>query len=411
VTATVANASDVGISDLTASLADFAPDFGMTLMSDQTIDIPLLNGLEKMDLEWDLHFSGSLFLESIPICLTLSSDTNDVFTPAPFVALVSVMDTLDTDADGMPDSYEGANDLNAAVKDMDGDDDGDDLINLSEYMLGTDPQDPDTDGDGFTDGDEVNRGSDPLDPEQTPDTVIPSVHAPLGMYTAEAGGEFTLPVTLGDLWDNDVYSADIRLAYNPNVLAARGASNGEIAADQNWSINSDIKADGQIWIAMAGVTPLSSGGLLVNVEFDVIGSPGDSSSVRFLELTLNEGDPTAWAEDGILWVYDKSDVESEGLHLPDKFTLFQNFPNPFNPVTTIGYTIPSGGGSQPVQLEVFNLNGEKIRTLVNQRQTAGYYRVQWHGRNDLGRPVPSGIYVYRLQVGAFVQVRKMMYLK
>ena len=88
---------------------------------------------------------------------------------------------------------------------------------------------------------------------------------------------------------------------------------------------------------------------------------------------------------------------------PDKFELAQNYPNPFNPATTISYTIPE---AQQVQLTVYNVLGKEIATLVNKQQPAGNYKVFFDG-SDL----PSGIYIYKLQAGNFVQTRKMMLVK
>jgi hypothetical protein len=94
--------------------------------------------------------------------------------------------------------------------------------------------------------------------------------------------------------------------------------------------------------------------------------------------------------------------------IPDKFELFQNYPNPFNPSTTISYQLPVGG---EVELTIYNLLGQKIRKLVNTKQPAGFYQVEWDGRDDTGSEVASGIYLYRWMTGEFVQVRKMVLLR
>jgi hypothetical protein len=93
---------------------------------------------------------------------------------------------------------------------------------------------------------------------------------------------------------------------------------------------------------------------------------------------------------------------------PLSFTLGQNYPNPFNPSTTILYELPRDG---QVEVAIFNLLGEQIRTLTNQRQAAGQYRILWDGRNENGKSVPSGVYLYRLRAGEFVQTRKMILMQ
>ena len=90
------------------------------------------------------------------------------------------------------------------------------------------------------------------------------------------------------------------------------------------------------------------------------------------------------------------------------FRLEQNYPNPFNPETVINYQLSV---VSDVVLAVYNLLGEKVATLVNARQGAGQYQVQWNGRDQLGRQVSSGVYLYRLEAGGLVQSRKMILMR
>jgi len=90
------------------------------------------------------------------------------------------------------------------------------------------------------------------------------------------------------------------------------------------------------------------------------------------------------------------------------FELKQNYPNPFNPTTTIRYQLAAGG---EVELAIYNLLGERIRTLVNAKQPAGDYQMEWNGQDDARLEVASGIYIYRLKTGKFVKSRKMLLLR
>ena len=93
---------------------------------------------------------------------------------------------------------------------------------------------------------------------------------------------------------------------------------------------------------------------------------------------------------------------------PLVFSLSQNAPNPFNPETIISYVLPQ---SEQVKLVIYNVLGQEIRTLVNALQPAGRYRVVWNSRDDFGRSVSSGIYLYQITAGEFTSTRKMLILK
>jgi hypothetical protein len=96
--------------------------------------------------------------------------------------------------------------------------------------------------------------------------------------------------------------------------------------------------------------------------------------------------------------------------LPDAYALSKNFPNPFNPTTTIQYAIPADGAGH-VEMVIYNINGQKVRTLVDETKDAGYYHVMWDGRNDAGELVSSGIYVYQIVSGSFHKNQKMTFIK
>ncbi|MFC1558519.1 YCF48-related protein, partial [candidate division KSB1 bacterium] len=94
--------------------------------------------------------------------------------------------------------------------------------------------------------------------------------------------------------------------------------------------------------------------------------------------------------------------------LPDKFRLEQNYPNPFNPETVIRYQLPT---PSKVSLKIYNIMGQEVKMLVNAYQINGYYSVKWDGTNNLGIKVASGVYIYLIQTGSFVDVKKMIFLQ
>ena len=94
--------------------------------------------------------------------------------------------------------------------------------------------------------------------------------------------------------------------------------------------------------------------------------------------------------------------------MPTDYALEQNVPNPFNPSTTIEYRLPEAGD---VQLVIYNLLGQEIRTLVQETMDAGFHSVVWDGTDEFGKQVASGIYIYRMSVGDITKVQRMMLLK
>ena len=125
-----------------------------------------------------------------------------------------------------------------------------------------------------------------------------------------------------------------------------------------------------------------------------VGNGEDASEVN---MNLDEDNVTSVEEDG------------GGTLIPDTFDLSQNYPNPFNPETAIKYQISQ---ASVVTLKIFNLLGQQVRTLVNKQQVAGAYTARWDGKDDFGRQVASGIYIYQIKAGDnFKKSRRMLLLK
>jgi len=100
--------------------------------------------------------------------------------------------------------------------------------------------------------------------------------------------------------------------------------------------------------------------------------------------------------------------QSSGVQTPNVFSLAANYPNPFNPMTKISFSLPE---AQDVVLTVYGLDGRKVATLINETRDAGSHDVVWTGRDDRGQMVASGTYFYRINAGPYSQVRKMTLMK
>ncbi len=100
--------------------------------------------------------------------------------------------------------------------------------------------------------------------------------------------------------------------------------------------------------------------------------------------------------------------EFDGPVLPKTYSIDQNNPNPFNPTTSINFALPTAAKTR---IDVFNILGQKVRTLVDEYLTAGNKRVEWDGTDDRGNAVASGIYLYRMTANDFTETKKMMLMK
>ena len=120
-----------------------------------------------------------------------------------------------------------------------------------------------------------------------------------------------------------------------------------------------------------------------------------------------DGDFTSTNSDVVSVMLTVMDVASAD-NLPESFRLHQNFPNPFNPVTQIRYDLQS---SENVSINIYNVIGKHIKSLINENQDAGYQSIYWNATDASGQSVPAGMYIYTIQAGDFRETKKMMLLK
>lgn len=145
-------------------------------------------------------------------------------------------------------------------------------------------------------------------------------------------------------------------------------------------------------------TAISNNGVnvLLDLEFTAMLAALDFSNLLPL-LTVNDATVNTAVQE-----------RSANASLPKDFALGQNFPNPFNPETEISYELP---GQSQMTITVFNLMGQRVRTLLNSRIAAGRHTVRWDGKDETGQSVPSGVYLYRMAAEGHVYQKTMALLK
>lgn len=206
------------------------------------------------------------------------------------------------------------------------------------------------------------------------------------------------------------------LGFDPSVLAFTNAVLGNAANGAALNVNSSQAAKGSIGIALAlpaGQAFAAGTRQLVIVNFSATNNTVVTSApIEFKDRVISREVVDAsgnvllatWGS-GLTAVQERAD---ELPKLPTMFELGDNYPELFNPSTTIPYALPYAA---EVKLMVFDMLGRRVRTLVDQRQQAGRYAITWDGRNEHGQPVTSGVFIYQIRAGSFVQSRRMVLMR
>ncbi|HAF78089.1 MAG TPA: hypothetical protein DCG42_12305, partial [Maribacter sp.] len=116
----------------------------------------------------------------------------------------------------------------------------------------------------------------------------------------------------------------------------------------------------------------------------------------------------SWTAERLQWMDQEMLSTADVSFIPKEYRLYDAYPNPFNPITNIGYEIPKKGH---VSVLIYDMLGNRVRTLANGIQEASNASIIWNGRDDGGELVSAGVYIYQIQSGTFSQTKKMVLLK
>jgi hypothetical protein len=163
------------------------------------------------------------------------------------------------------------------------------------------------------------------------------------------------------------------------------------------------------WLAITPQSGTLDPGNSVEVGLELDGSILPGGEYDF-NLEVMSNDPATPVVTIPLHVVVDSTVTVTGVNdqTPSVYALHPNYPNPFNPTTTVRYDLPA---AQDVKIAIYNVRGELVRVLVDRYQAAGRHEAVWDGRNSRGESVASGVYLYRIVAGDYVDTRKMTLLK
>ncbi len=154
-------------------------------------------------------------------------------------------------------------------------------------------------------------------------------------------------------------------------------------------------------------TDLSTIGLYS--PWDFLGNPfDDTGNEDYWDIDTGTNNGYPYLTQQLTSIDDKILDNEENINqITDKVTM-NNYPNPFNPQTTISFTIQK---TEKINLTIYNIKGQKVKTLVNEEKEAGNHSIIWNGKDEAGKTVSSGVYLSRIQVGNFSKTNKMMMMK
>jgi hypothetical protein len=225
---------------------------------------------------------------------------------------------------------------------------------------------------------------------------------------AVIGQQITVPVIVDiSRLQEKLGSYTAELTWDAHGLKYISSSAGSADGFTSPVVNATKTSQGKLIFAAANPYGAEGRLTILNVVFEVIGTTGSSCALdlRFTALAA------AYTFNNLLPYVETLTGVAQGLQikeLPKEFALLQNYPNPFNPGTKINYQLPA---AEQVSLGIYNVLGQKIRTLVNEFQQAGSYDVYWDGKDETGKAMPVGIYIYKLQAGDFSDMKKMQLVK
>ena len=213
-----------------------------------------------------------------------------------------------------------------------------------------------------------------------------------------------------------------KVEINDNILTV-SAINSQNNVFDEFSINSDVRPN-----YLLGYINLYEGnGIVSDVSIEINGSTYSPDEIGYYGIELESGfyEVTVSLENYVTQTFNNIEIldgtettlnvtleaisSIENEIVSDLFHL-QNYPNPFNPFTTISFSL-TAEDAENAEIEIFNIKGQKVNTLVNEILPAGEHSVIWNGRDSSGKRVSSGIYFYKLKAGNYQKVRKMVLLK
>ncbi len=254
----------------------------------------------------------------------------------------------------------------------------------------------------------VNRSPEYIDNQQNAFTAfISSELIPWldGRYRTKTGAENRL--VMGSSAGGNI-SLWIAMQH-PEIFGHVGAFSPYVEPDILINFNNSDPLDLRIYMLHGSYDHINVIHQSVNNFLPILTSKGYDYLYEELPEGHSYGFWRAHTDDALIFAFPAATAIADDIAVTKSFELQPNFPNPFNPVTNIGFRMSDVGFAA---LDIYDITGQLVKTLVSENRAPGKYTVQWDGTNQFGQHVSSGVYFYRLQVdNQFSQVRKMILMK
>jgi len=203
------------------------------------------------------------------------------------------------------------------------------------------------------------------------------------------GDEVTFPLVIDVM--NGIVAGDIELTYDAHRLRPVTVRGAALTSEYLFEHRAEA---GRLRVAFASATSPAWGGRMAELVFTEVGTNvALLDAVHLTRVRLNEGTVL---------------VRTLQTDVPNMYALSRNYPNPFNPETSLRYDLPEGG---LVRIAIYGLSGQRVRTLVDGYRATGTHIVRWDGTDEFGIASASGVYLCRMEAGEVTVVRKLLLMK
>ena len=235
------------------------------------------------------------------------------------------------------------------------------------------------------------------------------------------GELYTIDLSNGDVtFMVDAAGSYSGIAFNPQTNELWATSRSFVPPNKDAVFKVDKLTGDTTIIGHTGLNKLTND-LVFDENLNLYGVIGSASEINdFININPANGSGSVIGSVGMKNILglayigsSPTSVENSADNFPSEYELFQNYPNPFNPTTSIEFSLPV---TADVELIIFNILGQKVSTLINEQQSAGYHSVMWNADDSNGIKLSSGIYFYMLKASGidgneFQEIKKMVLLK